>query len=192
MKHYFAVIFLVLFTGCINSDKKTNNTKEKKEYRNYDFMIMINVEHSGNDFDYIINRKYYRFEGKNNFVYHDDKQLEEVFYEYKSKKNSNKVEKTPVKTMKYQLDKQQLDTLYLLTSKLFKADSLNLVSDTTKKECNYDGPFHEITFSSRKATYKIQFTNLNGGDILEKYRDLLSYIESIKKENKQEKLHDNE
>jgi len=181
MKNCFTIILLVILCGCINSNDKKNNTKEKKEYRNYDFTIWINLKNPDKDFDYVINRKYYRFEGKNNFVYHDDKLLEELFYEYKSKKNSNEVEKTLAKTIKYQLDKQQLDTLYLLTSKLFQVDSLNLVSDTTRKICNYDGDFPEVTFSKRNATYKIQFTYLSDKDIVEKYRKLLSYIESIKK-----------
>jgi len=181
MKNCFTIILLVILCSCISSNDKRNNTKEKKEFRNYDFAICINLKNPGKDFDYIINRKYWRFEGKNNFVYHDDKLLEEIYYEFKSKKNNNEVEKISVKTIKYKLDKQQLDTLYLLTAKLFKADTLNLVSDTTKKECNYDGPFHEVSFSSRKGTYKIQFTNLSEGDILEKYKDLLAYIESLKK-----------
>ena len=182
MKHYFAIIFLVLFTGCINSNDKTHNATEKKVFRNYDFSIIINVEHSGKNFDYIINRKYYSFEGKNNFVYHNDKLLEQIFYEYKLKtKNSNIVYKKPIQTIKYQLNKQQLDTLYLLTSKLFKVDSLNFKSDTTKKECNYDGYFSEITFSNLNAIYKIQFNGLSGANIVENYKNLLSYIESIKK-----------
>ena len=180
MKHYFAIIFLVLFIGCINSNDKTNNTKEIKEYRNYDFTIWINMKNPDKDFDYIINHKYYRFEGKNNFVYHDDKLLEQISYEYKVKKNSNEVEKTTIKTTKYQLNKQQLDTLYLLTSKLFEVDTLNFVSDTIRKIENYDGHFPEITFSNRNATYKIQFTPLSGENIVENYKNLLSYIESIK------------
>jgi len=181
MKHYYAIIFLVLFTGCINSKDKTNNANEKKEFRNYNFSIVINVEHSGKDFDYIINRKYYRHEGKNSFVYHNDQLLEQIFYEYKLKtKNSNIVDKTPVKTIKYQLNKQQLDTLYLLTSKLFKVDSLNFLSDTTEKKCNYDGYFSEITFSKLNATYKIQFNGLSSDNIVGNYRNLLSYIENIK------------
>lgn len=181
MKNCFTIILLVILCSCINSNEKRNNTKEKKEFRNYDFTIWINLKNPDKDSDYIINRKYYRFEGKNNFVYHDDKLLEEISYEYKSKKNSNEVEKIPVKTIKYQLDKQQLDTLYLLTAKLFKADTLNLESDTKKEKCYYDGPFYEVTFSSRNTTYKIQFTNLSGGDILEKYKNLLAYIERIRK-----------
>ena len=180
MKHYFAIIYLVLFIGCINSNDKTNNTKEKKEYRNYDFTIWINMKNQDKDFDYIINHKYYRFEGKNNFVYHDDKLLEQISYEYKIKKNSNEVEKTTIKTTKYQLNKQQLDTLYLLTSKLFKVDSLNFLSDTTEKKCNYDGYFSEITFSKLNATYKIQFNGLSSDNIVGNYRNLLSYIENIK------------
>ena len=182
MKHYFAILFLVLFTGCINTNEKTNNTKEKKEYRNYDFTIFIKVEHSGKDFDYIINRKYYSFDGKNNLVYHDDKLLEQTSYNYKFKKNSNKVDKIPVETIKYQLNKRQLDTLYLMTSKLFKVDTLNLVSDTIKKRCDYDGYVSEITFSIRNASYKIQLTGLSGEHIVEKYKNLLLYIESLKKE----------
>src|ERR1035437_5727539 len=125
MKNCFTIILLVILCSCISSNDKKNNTKEKKEFRNYDFAICINLKNPGKDFDYIINRKYWRFEGKNNFVCHDDKLLEEIYYEFKSKKNSNEVEKIPVKTIKYQLDKQQLDTLYLLTAKLFKADTLN-------------------------------------------------------------------
>ena len=196
MKNCFTIILLVILCSCINSNDKRNSAKEKKEFRNYDFTICISLKNPDKDSDYIINRKYYRFEGKNNFVYHDDKFLEEISYEYKSKKNSTEVEKIRVKTIKYQLDKQQLDTLYLLTAKLFKADTLNLVSDTTRKTCNYDGLFPEVTFSNRNATYKIQFTYLSGENIVEKYKNLLSYIESIKKEKKQVKkqvkLHDNE
>ena len=59
MKNYFTIILLILLCGCINSNKKatTSNRVEniQKKYRNYEFDVTINVEHSGNDFKYLIN-----------------------------------------------------------------------------------------------------------------------------------------
>lgn len=185
MKYYSAIIFLILFTGCINSNDKTNNTKEKtkKEHRNYNFTIRINVEHSGKDFDYIINRKYYCLEGKNNFVYHDDHLLEQVTYEYikNKKKGINVVDKTPTETIKYQLNRQQLDTIYSLASALYKVDTLNITNDTTRHYSNYDGYWAEITLTKSNLSYKVQLGGCSEENIVKRYQRLLSYIESTKK-----------
>jgi len=187
MKYYLTIIFLALLTSCINSNDKSNKIIEidKNRYRNYDFEVRINIEHSGKDFDYMINRKYYRFEGKNNFVYHNNDQLlEKIIYEYREnkKKRNNKFEKVPIDTIKYRLSRQQLDTIYSLTSKLFKVDTLNITNDTIRHYSNYDGYWADITLTKLNVIYKIQLGGCSEEYLVKRYLKLLMYIENTKKQ----------
>ena len=79
MKNYFTIILLILLCGCINSNKKatTSNRVEniQKKYRNYEFDVTINVEHSGNDFKYLINVKD-EFDENHNMIYYEDNLLQ--------------------------------------------------------------------------------------------------------------------
>ena len=89
MKNYFTIILLILLCGCINSNKKatTSNRVEniQKKYRNYEFDVTINVEHSGNDFKYLINVKD-EFDENHNMIYYEDNLLQYTTYKYKKSK----------------------------------------------------------------------------------------------------------
>ncbi len=165
--------------GCIDSNNKPNKTDEKKEFRDYDFTIWIKLNNQNKDFDYIINRKYYSFNEKKNFEFHDDMLLEQIISDQQISID-NKVKVIPADTIKHRLNKQQLDTLYLLTAKLFNADTLNYVCDKTRKGCNYDGKYPEVTFTNRNANYKILFTYLSDKKIVESFEKLLAYIDRLK------------
>ena len=173
---------IVLLIGCTNIHENKNRTKDRK-YRNYDFTIIISVEKSENDFDYIINRHYFVTDKSNKILLHEDKLLEQTFYEYKTNKENNNTDKIAVETKRFQLDNQQLDKLYLLTAKLFSVDSLNLVNDTTRYDYNYDGYYAEITLSKLNTTYKIRLNGVSEKSILEDYKNLLSNIENMKVES---------
>lgn len=181
MKLNLLILPLILLVGCTNSTNERNCMKEKK-YRDYDFTILISVEKSGNDFDYIINRKYYEFGNNNKFKFQDKKLLEEISYEYKARNNS--IDKIAIDTTKYALNNQQLDKLYLLTTKLFNVDTLNFTNDTIRKEYNYDGYYAEVTLSKYNTTYKIRINGLSEKSIIENYKNLLFNIENMKIESK--------
>jgi len=176
------ILSLIFLIGCTNTNDNTISRKEKK-YRDYDFTILISVEKSENDIDYIINRHYFVADKSNKILFHEDKLLEQTFYEYKINKENNNTDKIAVETKRFQLDNQQLDKLYLLTAKLFSVDTLNLVNDTTKRDYNYDGYHAEITLSKLNATYKIRINGLSEKYILENYKNLLSNIENMKVES---------
>lgn len=90
MKNYFTIILLVLLCGCVNSNEKatTRNIAEniQKKYRNYDFDITINVEHSEIDFKYLINVSD-EFDDNHNLIFYEDNLLQYTTYKYKKTKN---------------------------------------------------------------------------------------------------------
>jgi len=187
MKNYFTIILLVLLCGCINSNEKatTRNITEnvQKKYRNYDFDITINVEHSGNDFKYMINVSD-EFNDNHNLIFYEDNLLQYTTYKYKNnKKFGDKFyERVPIETTQYLLNRTQLDTIYELTAKLFQPATLNLTADTTKYSRLYDGYHAEIALSVRHdAIYDIKLGGYSNKTLLKNYQDLLSYIEKSKK-----------
>lgn len=186
-KANYLIVLLFFLIGCTNSNDKTNSIREEK-YKDYNFTILISVENSEKDFDYVINRKYFRVENDGKFKLHNEKLLEQVFYEYKTNKKSSNTDKVAVDTTKFLLDNKQLDKLYLLTSKLFCVDTLNITSDTIQQDVNYDGYHTEITLSRLNTTYRIRLNGLSGTYIVENYKNLLSNIESMKIESKHKSI----
>lgn len=187
MKSYFTIILLVLLCGCVNSDEKatTRNIAEnvQKKYRNYDFDIKINVEHSEKDFKYLINVSD-EFDDNHNLIFYEDNLLQYTTYKYKKneKFGDNYYDRVPIETTQYLLNRTQLDTIYRLTAKLFQPDTLNLTDDTTKYSKLYDGYHAEIALSVRHdAIYNIKLGGYSDKALLKNYQNLLSYIEKSKK-----------
>ena len=187
MKHYITIILLVLLCGCVNSDEKatTRNTSEsvQKKYRNYDFDITINVEHSEKDYKYQINVRN-EFNDNHNLVFYEDNLLQYTTYKYKKNKKfgDNYYDRVPIEITQYLLNRTQLDTIYRLTAKLFQPDTLNLTDDTTKYSKLYDGYHAEIALSVRHdAIYNIKLGGYSDKTLLKNYQNLLSYIEKSKK-----------
>lgn len=187
MKNYITIIFAVLLYGCINSNDKATTKKiaesTQKEYRNYDFVITINVEHSEKDFTYLINLRD-AFDENHNLVFYEDNLLQFTTYQYEKKRKFGKdyFDRVPIKTTQYLLNRTQLDTIYLLTAKLFKPDTLNLTNDTTKWSRIYDGYYAEIALNvSHDAAYNIRLGGYSNKALLKNYQNLLSYIEKSKK-----------
>jgi len=188
MKNYITIILTVLLYGCINSNDKatTRNiaVNVQKKYRNYDFDITINVEHSEKDFTYSINLRDV-IDENHNLVFYEDNLLQFTTYKYGKKKKFGKVYigRVPIKTTQYLLNRTQLDTIYLLTAKLFQPDTLNLTNDTTKWSRIYDGYSAEIALNvSYDATYNIRLGGYSNKALLKNYQNLLSYIEKSKKQ----------
>ena len=187
MKNCFTIALLIFLCSCINSNKKarTRNKAEniQKKYRNYEFDVRINVEHSAKDFKYLINVKD-EIDDNGNFTDYEDKLLQYTTYKYqKSMKFGDRYfDRVAIKTAQYSLNKVQLDTIYLLTAKLFQPDTLNLTDDTTKYSRIYDGYHAEIVLNDRfDATYVVKLTGLSNVALLKKYQNLLYYIEKSKK-----------
>jgi len=187
MKHYITIILLVLLCGCVNSDEKatTRNTSEsvQKKYRNYDFDITINVEHSEKDYKYQINVRN-EFNDNHNLVFYEDNLLQYTTYKYKKNKKfgDNYYDRVPIEITQYLLNRTQLDTIYRLTAKLFQTDTLNLTADSSKQGLIYDGYHAEIEMNiNYDAGYKIILGGYSNKALLKNYRNLLTYIEKSKK-----------
>jgi hypothetical protein len=187
MNNYFALIFLVLLSSCANSNEKatTSNKAEnsQKKYRNYEFDVTINVVHSGNDFKYLINVSN-EFDDNHNIIDYEDNLLQYTTYKYqKSEKFGDRYyDRVPIKTIQYSLNRAQLDTIYLLTAKLFQPDTLNLTNDTNRSSRIYDGYGAEIVLTDRyDAIYDIKLGGYSNKTLLKNYRNLLFYIEKSKK-----------
>ena len=117
-------------------------------------------------------------------IYYEDNLLQYTTYKYKkSKKFGDRFyDRVPIETTQYSLSRVQLDSIYLLTAKLFKPDTLNLTDDTTKWSRIYDGYHAEIVLTDRyDAIYNIKLAGFSNKPLLRTYQNLLSYLEKSKK-----------
>ncbi|MFM2293144.1 MAG: hypothetical protein RIS29_2957 [Bacteroidota bacterium] len=166
-----------------DANKIENRNNSKHKFRKYNFSITINKEHSENDFCYQINVRSLMKDG--NLIMYDDNIMQ---YSTLRLKRTMKYgahefwENVPVKTSQYLLNKSQLDSIYLLTSRLFQADSLNLSCDSVNKGEIYDGYVTTITLLDYyNAEYTVKLGGFSNKKLLRNYKNLLVYLESSKK-----------
>lgn len=190
MKNYIVIIFISLFTCCTHSsnEKPIKDIKAEeiqRKNRNYDFNIIINTEDLQRDnnynYKYLINVGYLSDE-KNNLVFYKEKLLQHIIYQYQKndKKGFDVYDRISVDTIKYLLSESELDSVYLLTGRLFQLDTLNFTNDSIL-DIIYDGYITEIQLNKpHDANYSITLTDISNKKLLENYKKLLSYIEDIK------------
>lgn len=201
-KVIFLLVFFQIFVNGENTkfDLSSNDnsvrkicagidTKNKTEqFRHYDFDIKIDVRHLQNhneyNYKYLINLSWEHNEKKDDFIFYKSNLLQKVIYKYIENKDTRSYhyDRIPQDTLQFILSNQQLDSIYLLTSRLFQIDSLNLAGESINHSV-YDGYYTEIELANQHdATYKIMLTDLSSERTLENYKNLLSYIESVQKE----------
>lgn len=192
MKNYLFIILIVLFTSCVPSIKEEKLLIDKEvektpKHRNYDFDITINTQDLQRDnkfnYKYLINTKYSR-DDKNNLVFYKKNILQHVIYKYqRNEKKFDVYDRIPIDTNRYLLNSHQLDSIYLLTSKLFQIDTLNLVDNRNDNTYYYDGLVTEIELNNLalNTKYKITLSEVSDDKLLKDYEKLLSYIKNIEK-----------
>jgi hypothetical protein len=155
--------------------------KPLREYRNYDFVVKIDVQgyESDNNYKYLINLKWEN-DNNGNLIFYHDKLLQRVNFENNYDTN-NYVEKRLAKdTLQYLLNESQLDSIYTLTAKIFQIDTINLSKDTAGVYPIYDGYFTDIELQNFfDVSYKARISGISNMKTLYNYHNLLRYLKSL-------------
>ena len=189
----FVFILLVTITSCDTSDKAGDLAEsegwvsdDEHLYRNYNFNVVIDVEHlQRNDeynYKYLINKDWdFNEEGK--YVDLPMQKLIKVNYSYVQNESlgHDNYDRKPIDTIYTEINKPQLDSVYSMTSAIFKINPKNLIKDTLSYKDNFDGQFYQLSFYQelQEIEYSVRLTPFSDSVVFSQFNNLLMFIENL-------------
>jgi len=184
MERLFLLIFCLLNFQIVFA--QVENKKSNQTVDNYDFSVEINMNHyqwvNSCNYKYLIN-KGWDYDQKDSLIFFNDNFERLIKYKYVDapQKGFDRHDRVPIDTIKFSLTNEQLDSIYLLTSKIFQTDSSIIIKNTSSNSGSYDGEY--VTVSLRLLNYSTTMETMISFDedkiFQKRFKELLKYIDRI-------------